>query len=115
MKKLALLLLCLSTTLAITQELSIATLTVGDFQKMYENDGEKALTQKVFQGFSNGYGLGFTAGVAVALLQADVVSRDVTPDFADCMPNTQRLFYEMLSVTDERANLNMAQYLVHCL
>lgn len=110
MKICALLLLGLSATLVEAQELNLGTLTVADVQRMYEAEGRTESTKKVFQTFFNGYGLGFVHGIASALIQSDIVSRDVSPDFANCMPNTQRLFYELLSVSDERANLSLAQF-----
>lgn len=111
MKIITLLILGISTTLAVAQQHPIATLTISDIQKMYENDGEKALAQKVFQAFFNGYGLGFSHGVASGLAQAGIVSEDVSTSFENCVPNSRNLFYEMLSVTDERANLNIALFI----
>lgn len=110
MKKLTLLIFGLFTTLAIAQQSSIATLTVSDIQKIFESESDKAATQRAFQGFFNGYGLGFSDGVASALAQAGIVSEDVAIKFVDCSPNSRNLFYEMLSVTDERASMNIAVF-----
>ena len=110
MKTCALLLLGLSTTLVAAQDLNLGTTTVGDIQQIYEAEAQKELTQKFFITFFNGYGAGFIHGLAFAMLQADLVDRDVSPDFADCAPNSQRQFYELLAVSDAHVNLNVAQF-----
>ena len=111
MKICALLLLGLSTSIIGAQEMNLGTLTVGDIQKMYADEDRKALTQDLFITFFNGYMIGIVHGVSFTMFQADLVTEDVTSEIGDCAAvNTQRLFYEMLAVSDARLKLNVAQF-----
>ena len=111
MKKYLLLLLALSATQAHTQERSIATLTVADFQEMYESDKER--TQQAIQTYFNGYEVGFYDGVMSALVAARVITDRPVIDFTDCMPDTRKLVYEMMSVTDARADLTVPSFVMN--
>ena len=113
MKKCVLLLIALSTTQIEAQEVSLATLTIGDLQKMVEAEGDskRAAIQDAFETYFNAYNVGFVQGIATALIQADIVVRDVSLDFSECVPrDLSRVFYEMLSVSDARLQLILPQF-----
>jgi len=109
MNKFLMLLLVLTATQADAEEHSIASLTVADCQNMYESesDDHNREFQQATQAFFNGYVIGFVDGMVAALAVAGVISESEASEinFVDCMPDTGKLFYEMLSVTDERADM----------
>lgn len=110
MRILMLMMFCLSVTQVSAQDINLGDLSVGDIQQMYETEAEKELTKISFQIFFNAYMVGYYRGLSYAAFIAGFDDESISSKFADCAPNSKRLFYEMLGVSDERIKLNLAQF-----